>query len=237
MSSPQVVLLAAGKGTRLGRPLPKPLTVLADGRSILRQQVDNLRGVFGEQLPVTVVVGFRADVIVAAVPEVDVAYNHDFDTTNTSKSLLVGLLESRPGGVLWLNGDVVFDPALLHQLVPHLVADRTFVCVDTAVTADEEIKYTVDERGLVRELSKTVRHGLGEAVGINHVSSGDKALLVEHLRRCADDDYFERALETAIAEGLAVHPVDISGFSAVEVDVEEDLRRANLMYGPGAVAG
>ena len=41
--SKQVVILAAGMGTRLARPLPKPLTELRDGRSIMQQQIDNLR--------------------------------------------------------------------------------------------------------------------------------------------------------------------------------------------------
>ena len=36
----QVVILAAGMGTRLGRPHPKPLTPLHDGRSILQRQLD-----------------------------------------------------------------------------------------------------------------------------------------------------------------------------------------------------
>ena len=43
----QVVILAAGMGTRLGRPHPKPLTPLHDGRSILQRQLDTLREVFG----------------------------------------------------------------------------------------------------------------------------------------------------------------------------------------------
>ncbi len=34
----QVVILAAGMGTRLGKPWPKPLTPLADGRSIMQQR-------------------------------------------------------------------------------------------------------------------------------------------------------------------------------------------------------
>lgn len=229
MTLPQVVLLAAGRGTRLGRPLPKPLTPLADGRSILRQQIDNLRGAFGDDLPITVVVGFRAEVVMAAAPDVTFAYNPEYATTNTSKSLLLGLQTSRSGGVLWLNGDVVFDPDLLLHLRPHLVADRSVVCVDTATTAEEEVKYTVDGRGLVRELSKTVHGGLGEAVGINHVSGADKALLIAHLRACGDNDYFERGIETAIGAGMRVRPVDISAFGAVEVDVEADLARANLI--------
>jgi CDP-glycerol glycerophosphotransferase len=234
----QVVLLAAGKGTRLGRPLPKPLTPLRDGRSILRQQIDNLRSVLGPQVPITAVVGFRCDVVMAAAPDLTYVYNPDYDTTNTSKSLLRALLASRPGGVLWLNGDVVFDPRLLHHVLPWLATEQSFVCVNTDAVADEEVKYTVDRAGFVLELSKTVVGGLGEAVGINFVAEADKAVLVEHLLRCADDDYFERGLETAIATaGLQVLPVDISRWAAVEVDVEDDLRRANLIApGVGAVS-
>jgi hypothetical protein len=65
-------------------------------------------------------------------------------------------------------------------------------------------------------------------VGINYVSAADKAVLVEELRACADTDYFERGLETAVARrGLHVAPVDVSRFDVVEVDFEEDLQRAD----------
>ncbi|WP_246001687.1 NTP transferase domain-containing protein [Allorhizocola rhizosphaerae] len=52
-----VVILAAGLGTRLGRPHPKPLTRLADGRTILRLQLHNPRTHFGPSLHIMVVVG------------------------------------------------------------------------------------------------------------------------------------------------------------------------------------
>jgi CDP-glycerol glycerophosphotransferase len=80
-------------------------------------------------------------------------------------------------------------------------------------------------------LSKTVVGGLGEAVGINYVSSEDKAALIAHLDACGDQDYFERAIETAIElDGLRFRPLDISAFSAVEVDFERDLERANALF-------
>ncbi|ABS03061.1 CDP-glycerol glycerophosphotransferase [Kineococcus radiotolerans] len=224
----QAVVLAAGLGTRLGRPLPKSQTVLRDGRTIMRQQVDHLRSALSAEVRVTVVVGFKATVVMEAHPDLRFVYNERFDSTNTSKSLLRALETSHPGGVLWMNGDVVFDPRILRHVQPWLDRDETFVCVNTASVAEEEVKYTVDAEGFVRELSKTVRGGLGEAVGINHVSSRDKAVLVEELRACADDDYFERGLETAIARrGLHVAPVDVSRFDVVEVDFEEDLQRAD----------
>mgnify|MGYP004142320175 CR=1 FL=1 len=43
--------------------------------------------------------------------------------------------------------------------------------------------------------------------------------------------YFERGIETAIAtDGLRVRPLDISQYSAVEVDFETDLARANSLF-------
>jgi CDP-glycerol glycerophosphotransferase len=232
----QVVILAAGMGTRLGRSEPKPLTPLRDGRSILQRQIDCLRTVLGEDTPITAVVGFRSETIMAAVPDLLFTYNQNFACTNTSKSLLRALRTSRYGGVLWLNGDVVFEPALLELVLPSLVADESFVCVDTSTVADEEVKYTLDDAGYVRELSKTVVGGLGEAVGINYISAADKPMLIGHLERCADNDYFERGIETAIQErGLRIRPIDISRYAAVEVDFETDLHRANTMI-PGTTA-
>ena len=229
----QAVILAAGMGTRLGRSLPKPLTELRDGCSILRRQLDTLRSTFGPHLRVTIVVGYQAEHIRLAAPEAVHVHNPDYARTNTSKSLLLALRASRPGGVLWLNGDVVFDPAVLRHAAPAVHADQSFVCVDTASVGEEEVKYTVDEEGFIREISKTVTAGLGEAMGINHVSSAHKEALIEHLDRCADSDYFERAIETVIAEGLRIRPLDVSAFAAVEVDFEEDLARANLRCLPG----
>src|SRR3954453_17713366 len=215
----QVVILAAGMGTRLGRDHPKPLTPLQDGRSILQRQIDGLRSVLGTDGPITAVVGFRCEMIMQAAPDLTFAYNPDYATTNTSKSLLRALRTSREGGVLWLNGDVVFDPAVLELALPYLRADESFVCVDTNTVAEEEVKYTLDEDGFVRELSKTVVGGLGEAVGINYVAAADKATLIAHLEACGDQDYFERGMETAIRQqGLRFRPLDISEFAAVEVD-------------------
>jgi choline kinase len=231
----QVVILAAGMGTRLGRDHPKPLTPLHDGRSILQRQLDGLRAVLGADVPITAVVGYRCEMIMQAAPDLTFAYNPDFASTNTSKSLLRGLTGSRDGGVLWLNGDVVFDPAVLELALPYLRSEQSFVCVDTNTVADEEVKYTLDGEGFVRELSKTVVGGLGEAVGINFVSAADKPALIEHLGACDVQDYFERGMETAIEQqGLRFRPVDISQFAAVEVDFETDLQRANNLL-PGVL--
>ena len=228
MSQVQVTILAAGMGTRLGRPFPKPLTRLATGQTIMEQQVANIRSIFGDDVRIMIVVGFKNDLVMEHMPDAVFVYNENYDQTNTSKSLLKALRASHEGSVIWMNGDVVFDPVILQRLTPYIVSGRSAVAVNTAVVGDEEVKYTVGERGFVRELSKTVANGLGEAVGINLIGGRDKAALIRELDACEDQDYFERGIELAIAhDGIEVTPVDISDLFAVEVDFEGDLERAN----------
>jgi choline kinase len=224
----QVVILAAGMGTRLGKPWPKPLTPLADGRSIMAQQLENVEKVFGQDARVTIVVGFKMEMIMEAHPNAAFIYNEVYDQTNTSKSLLKALRASQESGVLWLNGDVVFDPRVLERVQSRMREEKSFVCVNTSATSDEEIKYTVDSNGNINSLSKQVVSALGEAVGINFIGKGEKAAVIKHLEECADNDYFERGLELAIEKaGIKLEPVDISDLFAVEVDFQADLERAN----------
>lgn len=223
----QAVILAAGMGTRLARPLPKPLTPLSDGRSIMRQQMDNLHAAF-DDIRITTVVGFKLESILEEFPDVAYVYNESYDQTNTNRSLLKALRQSMPGGVLWLNGDVVFDAEVLRRGAALMAREQSFVCVNTAAVGDEEVKYTVDADGYVLQLSKAVSNALGEAVGINYVSAADKPLLESRLAECADSDYFERGVELMIERDRArVLPFDIRDLFAVEVDFEEDLFRAN----------
>ena len=228
MTQPQVTILAAGMGTRLGRPFPKPLTPLNDGRTIMQQQLDNISEAFGADTRVQIVVGFKLDLILEAAPEAVFVYNERYDQTNTCKSLMKALRSSAEGPVVWMNGDVVFEPAILERLQINIDAGQTAIAVNTAAVSDEEVKYTVDAKGLVKELSKTVVGGLGESVGINVIAAKDKAALIKRLEECDDQDYFERGIELAIEkDGLKVLPIDISDLFAVEVDFEADLERAN----------
>ncbi len=223
----QVVILAAGLGTRLGRPHPKPLTPLSSGETIMRRAVNLLRRAWPDAR-VTAVVGFKLDLVIEAMPDISFVYNEVYDSTNTNKSLLKALRLSPEGGVLWMNGDVVFDARVLDVVEERIAAGQSFVCVDQASVAEEEVKYTLGEDGMIQELSKTVVGGLGEAVGINYVSGSDKESLITRLDECDDQDYFERGIELAIErDGVRFEPVDISEFAVVEVDFDDDLTKAN----------
>lgn len=235
---PQVVVLAAGFGRRLGGGIPKALVRLVDGRTILDQQLDHLRAVLGAP-SVHVVVGHKAALVLEAHPDVLFVYNPAFEFTNTAKSLLCALRLCPPGDVLWLNGDVVFDPRAVERLVRAAARTRTScVAVDRSSVGEEEVKYSLADDGHLDRLSKQVQGALGEAVGLNLVRGEHRAALEAALGSVGDEDYFERAVEVTIErDGLRWAPVDVTDLFAVEVDFPEDLDRANSHLTSGPPAG
>ena len=225
----KIIILAAGIGSRLGNPFPKPLTPLNGGKSIMETQIQNLSEHFNKH-DISVVVGFKKELIMEKFPDLTYIYNQYFDATNTSKSLLKALQKNRNEDVLWLNGDVVFDSELLQVIKQEIGKKESFVSVNHSRVAEEEVKYTLKE-GYVHELSKQVKNGLGEAVGINYISQKDLPVLVSQLENCDDNDYFERGIELAIQNiGIKVKAVDISQFRCMEIDFKEDLDQANNLF-------
>jgi len=222
----KIIILAAGIGSRLGNPFPKPLTHLKNGKSIMQRQMDSITTYFDIN-DITTVVGFKKNLIMEQFPEVNYVYNPFFDTTNTSKSLLRALKKHRGNSILWFNGDVVFDPQLVSLLQNEMNNNQSFVSVNTQSVSDEEVKYTLKD-GFVESLSKEVKNGLGEAVGINFIAAKDLDVFINQLENCDDNDYFEKGLEMAIAiNQLQLKVVDISAYNCIEVDFKEDLLNAN----------
>jgi choline kinase len=173
---------------------------------------------------VIVVVGFKKESIMEAFSNLTYVFNDVFDKTNTAKSLLRGLRKTRSEDVMWLNGDVIFDPEVVGRIHDF---EGSCMAVNTSSVGEEEVKYNVQSDGSIREISKTVDDPLGESIGVNKIAAADVPLLLEALEQCGANDYFERGIELAIAKGLRIHPVDITDLFCVEVDFGDDLERAN----------
>ena len=219
----KAIILAAGIGSRLGNSNPKPLTKLNNGESILGRQVAYL----SEYLGVTniiAIVGYKKDLIMESFPNLLYVYNNFYDSTNTSKSLLAGLHKIENENVLWLNGDVVFEKELLPQIIK---CSKSCMAVNTNSVGEEEIKYNVFDNGNIKEVSKTTSPALGEAVGINKIMTSDLPLFKANLEKCDDQDYFEKALELSIQDGMKIMPVDINKYLCMEIDFWDDLEQIN----------
>jgi choline kinase len=220
----KAIILAAGVGSRLGRPLPKSLAILPTGETILGRQIRIFREVGIREI--IVVVGFKKTLIMEQHPKVFFRYNPIFYITNTSKSLLHAV-EDLEDDVIWTNGDVVFDPDVLRMVV---AAEHNVIAVDRKKCGAEEVKYATDDSGRITAISKNIENGEGEAVGVNKVLAGHLPCLIKNLERCEDQDYFERALEYMINSGIQFTPLDISEHRCIEVDFPEDWNQAQEMF-------
>ena len=219
----KAIILAAGIGSRLGKPHPKPLTKLSTGETIIGRQIKFLSNYIGED-NIYIVVGFKKELIMEAFPKQIFIYNNLFDQTNTSKSLLCALNKIKDEDVIWLNGDVVFEKEVLEPIINY---KGSCMAVNTNSVSDEEVKYNITSLGTINEVSKIIKNGLGEAVGINKITKKSLALFIDSLNKCNNNDYFEKAIENSIKKGLKIYPIDISKRFCIEIDFNEDLVDVN----------
>ena len=219
----KAIILAAGIGSRLGNSDPKPLTKLKNGESILYRQVEYLSKYIGIN-NIIMIVGYKKDLIMESFPNLIYVYNNFYDTTNTSKSLLAGLHKIEQEDVMWLNGDVVFEKELLPKIIQ---CSQSCMAVNTNSVGEEEIKYNIFDDGNIKGVSKTTFPALGEAVGINKVMTADLPLFKANLEKCNSQDYFEKALELSIQDGMKIMPVNINKYLCMEIDFEDDLEQIN----------
>lgn len=217
----KAVILAAGTGSRLAMDLPKALVEVFNGTTILDLQLDNLSKVMSMN-DVILVKGFRKDFFDEKYHYLKSVYNPEYETTNTSKSLLMALEALGNEDVIFMNGDVVYDRELLPMIVTN--NKHNLISVNNASVDDEEVKYSLDEEGFIGEISKSVPEPLGEAVGINYIKKDNVDILKHCLDECGNDDYFEKGIEKAIDKGVKFAPLNIGNMFCVEIDFADDLK-------------
>jgi len=217
----KVVILAAGMGTRLGTLIPKPLTPLINEKNILYFQIEKLKKYFSIH-DIFIVVGYKKELIMESFPNLVFIYNHDYTQNNTGKSLLYAL-EKLDDDVLWVNGDVYFDSGVIDLM---LKSNYSCCLVDTKKCGEEEIKYTLNKEGNIISLSKTIKNGIGEALGINLIKKRDLELFREELRKIGKNEYYEKALENLARENkIILKPINKGSYFCQEIDFPEDLER------------
>jgi len=216
----KAVILAAGIGTRLGSLIPKPLTSLVNEKTILDFQVERLANLIGIH-NIIVVVGYKKEIIMEKFPELMFVYNSAYAQTNTGKSLLAALRKI-DDDVLWVNGDVYFDAK-----VPELLMNTKYSCclVNRKKCGQEEIKYNLNEKRLIHNISKHVPNPQGECLGINLIRKQYLVSFRNELEKLENQDYFEKGLENlTISRKLNLEPVDVGPLYCNEIDFEEDLK-------------
>ncbi len=229
-----VALLALGMDERRGPYAPTLLSTLPNGRSILHQQIDNVRRVFGEAARITVVVTHQFEKVARHVDNVAFVMNHRFRETNTSKSLLRALVEAGTGPFYWMTGDIVFHPDVLARLRASVDLGESAIAARPEHVIDGKMRYRqCTQGGNICDLSGAIPVDLstGEAVGMGGLTPDDKPVVLRNLQECDNFDYFERGLQMSVQrDELRLMPIDVVDLYAIKVESGEDLTQARAAY-------
>ncbi len=235
---PSAVILAAGRGSRLGAltdSAPKCLAAVG-GRSLIEHQLDALAAAGIDD--VTVVTGYRArDVHRVVRRRARFVHNPDWSRTNSLYSLwLAGdrILDD----VIVLNCDVLFHPAALTRLIE--AGTNRFLIDRHGGLGDEEMHVTLHGSRLL-SMGKQIPLDLvdGENVGMVRISHDTLAAVLAAAADLVAEGDLNAWMASAIdrvAAGYDLHAVDISDLPWVEIDFPSDLDRAINQVWP-AIAG
>ena len=227
----QVVILAAGLGTRLkhlSEAVPKPM-VRIDAKPIIGHTLQTLFYIKDVD-EVILVTGWKHDILEAYVRH---AFQHDI-----AKVRFLHNQEFRKGSLITIkkaahfiddtflitNADHIFPRELLLKIISEH-KDVTIGCDDDRQLTNDDMKVHFENNVLV-DMGKTLDQYDSGYTGLTVV---DKSLIVDYFA-CADmtlDKHgADAAVETVLLElsrtGVSIHKCDLSNFGWFEIDTPED---------------
>jgi choline kinase/phosphatidylglycerophosphate synthase len=242
------VLLAAGTGTRL-RPLtddiPKPL-VEVGGVALLGRSIDALVAAGVRRF--VVVAGYRASRVETYLDlhyptlDVELIYNRRFDESNNAASALLAARAFDGERMLLLDGDLLYDPAIIEELVAIDPRESRLVVRASNELGEEEVKVMVGRDGRIDRIGKTLapRACVGESIGIALFDARTTARFFRTLEYRlmlpgGRDEFYEASFQQMIDEGVDLRPFDANGRVCIEIDTLEDHAEAERLAGVGAL--
>ena len=234
----RAIILSAGQGRRL-MPLtantPKCLLPVDSGRSVLELQLDAL--VQCGIRSITVMVGFGADKVESFLAQseyrhldIHTRYNPFFATADNLITCWLAISEMSDDFVL-LNGDTVFETAVLRRLLASQYAPVTVAIDRKNEYGDDDMKVTLEWGTRLRAVGKGIPPALidGESIGVmafrGEGIEAFRTALDRAVRNPAALSKWYLDVIDAMAGPMLVKSVSIEGLWWAEIDSPDDLAK------------
>jgi L-glutamine-phosphate cytidylyltransferase len=230
----EAVILAAGVGKRLlplTKKCPKCLVDI-NGETILQRIVTSCFA-FGIK-DFKVAVGHGREAMYLAKKQLEnklpititLVENLNYDTTNTGVSLSIALGTVKGDSII-VNGDIVFDPKILKEIMRQ---KTTAIVVDNVKTLSQESfkVQTVDNKIVLMGKDIPLNQANGEFTGISLIKKQDINKFKSILRKMTEKDknsYYDFAFQK-LASLQPISFVFTNGLKWTEIDTREDLDSA-----------
>lgn len=250
----KAILLAAGRGSRLGKytvEQPKCLTELG-GQSLIGRQIETLRSAGINDI--VLATGYRADML--DFEGIVTSHNPEWATTNMVETLFC-LADHFDGDIIVAYADIVYEPRVLSALLDSshdisVIVDRQWRAYwehrfdDPLADAESMV---IDSTGRIESLGDPVENiddieaqyiGLMRfrGAGVANLQAAYDGLGNTHRpwmeRRAVRQAYMTDLLMELILSGMPVHATPIDG-GWLEIDTESDFESADAMWRDGSI--
>jgi len=208
-----------------------------NGRPLIRHAIDALAGAGVTRA--AIVIGYLGDIVQEYVAkyygpmEIEYIENSDYASTNTACSLALAGAYLRAGAYI-VEGDVVFDPAIL-RIGRH---DRPTWFTDTFPQGMTGSQFQTDETGrivfhtIVRDKSAPVPVGSLKSCGILRVTPEYGTLLSEWLKTARANEYYDDVIRRYLMDA-PIYAEPVNGLAWWEIDDIDDLHEAERRFAEG----
>ncbi|HEX7344896.1 MAG TPA: phosphocholine cytidylyltransferase family protein [bacterium] len=228
----QALILAAGRGTRLGGMIPKPLLPVGGQPLIIRllEQFERF-----DIRDITVVLGPQRDMIERSLADwpVHIRLNQQFETTDNLYSFWIGSI-GLVDDLIVAHADLIFDDDLIRRLLS--AGGDVVLPLDRSSMDEESMKIRLRGR-LVTEISKALplAEAHGESIPLLKFSRQALPALREAVQRMVATGRLASHLEDVLLElyshrHLRMSALDVTGIRWAEIDTPEDLERARKLF-------
>ncbi|MDO8518741.1 MAG: NTP transferase domain-containing protein [Deltaproteobacteria bacterium] len=232
----QILLLAAGMGTRLAQQaaaLPKSL-IPVQGKPLLVRILDCLKEFSITR--VVVVTGFergKMEQVLSDYPIAVSVLNPDFKKGNLLSVLSGRGKVSSPFAVF--NADHFYSKEIYRKILGYRGSSITAVCDFDRPLGDDDMKMKLSPQRTLASLSKKMEKPDCGYVGVTLIPSSLEKKYWEAaeavLKESGEGAHAEMVLNELASRGEKINILDISGSSWIEVDTPEDLALAEKRIG------
>ncbi len=237
------IILAAGRGTRLGRNQNKSLVKIG-GIELIKYAINFLKFIGTKRI--IVVTGYQADevekLVTAEDPSVLIIKNEEWEKKGNLTSLLAAFKHTEES-VLVMNVDHLYKRILSKKVPENFNGQVTVFCDFKEKTEPDERVVLLDEDKNIKQIGKHLSKCDCATVGLTFIPAEKRgeylSAVPATLSQLAEAAGYEDVLQTLVEIGATVAMADVSGICPYEIDYPEELQKAEqgIKTDPGNFLG
>ena len=224
------LILAAGRGTRMGGiDRPKCLLDLG-GISILKYQIECLKNAGINKI--FIVTGYNSEQIHSHLnDDFNFLHNVDFATTNNLYSVWTAR-NSLNDDFICIYGDLLFD----QRILDYCINDVNDICLVVEKNVREETMKVKIENNTIIKLNKNIpeNDADGNFIGMAKFRKSIIPLFFNKISRLVEnnnfDSYYTEAIELMIKDNKKINYVETNNFSWMDIDEQNEFQAAKKLF-------